>query len=139
MGGGTNSGCDTSLPKPSFQHDTGCKGRAYNDISADADPNTGLNIYDSQNGGWERMGGTSLAAPLVAAYYGLIGHGAGVGGPSFDYARSSLLNNMVAGSALAFAWPGTVVPSCEAAIAYICNAASGYNGPTGNGSISGAV
>jgi len=139
FGGGTNSGCDTFVPKPPWQHDTGCKGRAYNDISADADPDTGLNVYDSQNGGWERMGGTSLATPLVAAYYGLIGHGAGVGGPSWDYTNSSLLNDIVGGNNLATVLGTTPAPTCAAVIAYICNATPGYNGPTGNGSISGAV
>ncbi len=49
---GTESGCDTSQSKPAYQTGitTDCAGRAYNDISADADPNTGLEIYDSQPG-----------------------------------------------------------------------------------------
>ena len=53
-------------------------GRAYSDISADADPNTGIQIYDSSPlpqdttpAGWVVAGGTSVSAPLVAAYYAL--------------------------------------------------------------------
>ena len=56
-----------------YQSDSGCAGRAYADVSADADPATGLKIYDSGNGGWLLMGGTSLASPLIAAYYAITG------------------------------------------------------------------
>ena len=59
---------DVRLAKPLYQSDSGCAGRAYADVSADADPATGLKIYDSGNGGWLLMGGTSLATPLVAAF-----------------------------------------------------------------------
>ncbi len=48
-----------------------CTHRATPDISADSDPNTGAPIYDStpyQNtSGWFLVGGTSLAAPMIAA------------------------------------------------------------------------
>ena len=72
-GWGGGSGCDLKLPKPLYQADSGCTGRAYADVSADADPATGLKIYDSGNGGWLLMGGTSLASPLIAAYYAITG------------------------------------------------------------------
>ena len=51
-GGATGSGCDTSQSVPSYQTGitTDCDGRAYNDVSADADPNSGLDMYDSQSG-----------------------------------------------------------------------------------------
>ena len=32
--------------KPSWQTDHGCSGRSYADISADADPDTGMQVYD---------------------------------------------------------------------------------------------
>ena len=60
-------------PKPSYQTDTGCAGRSYADVSADADPNTGLGVYDTGNGGWLLVGGTSLATPLIAAYEAVTG------------------------------------------------------------------
>ena len=124
---GGGSGCDTGEPKPAYQTDTGCTGRAYGDVSADANPDTGLRIYDSGNGGWFVAGGTSLATPLIAAFEALTG----VNGTSaqWAYADSALLNDPVTGS----------TGSCAAAIAYICNAGTGYDGPTGIGSISGAV
>jgi kumamolisin len=38
------------------------------DVAADGDPLTGAAIYSALNGGWIQVGGTSLAAPLYAAF-----------------------------------------------------------------------
>ena len=73
------------------------------------------------------VGGTSLASPLIAAFYATTGLSATT--PQWAYADSSLLNDPVSGS------NGT----CGTVITYICNARAGYDGPTGVGSISGAV
>ena len=75
----------------------------------------------------ESSGGTSLAAPLIAAYYAITG----VNGttPQWAYTSSSLLNDPTSGSS----------GSCAPAIRYICTAGPAYDGPTGVGSISGAV
>ena len=40
-GWGGGSGCDLSETKPSYQTDTGCTGRSYADVSADATPTPG--------------------------------------------------------------------------------------------------
>ena len=126
-GYGGGSGCDLEVAKPAYQTDSGCTGRSYADVSADADPSTGLVVYDSGNGGWMIVGGTSLATPLVAAYYAITG----VTGssPRWAYEDSGLLNDVVSGS------NGT----CADNILYICNAGVGYDGPTGIGSISGDI
>ncbi len=121
------SGCNLGASKPAWQTDTGCTGRSYADISADADPDTGMQVYDSTDGGWVVVGGTSEATPLIAAYYALLGSAAQ--GPSWAYANASLLNDPSTGSN----------GSCATSIAYICDAGPGYDGPTGVGSISGAV
>lgn len=132
---GSGSGCDLLLAKPSYQNDSGCGGRSYADLSADADPTTGLEVYDSGNGGWLMDGGTSLAAPLIAAYYAITGVPASSAQPGspvsaeWAYTDSALLNDPTSGS------NGT----CATNIAYICTAGVGYDGPTGVGSISGAV
>jgi hypothetical protein len=126
-GWGGGSGCDLQESKPVYQLDSGCTGRSYADLSADADPSTGLIVYDSGNGGWLLMGGTSLSAPLIAGYEAVTGVGGG--DPSWAYGDSALLNDPTSGST------GT----CAASISYICNARVGYDGPTGIGSISGAV
>ncbi|HTU86697.1 MAG TPA: PKD domain-containing protein [Solirubrobacteraceae bacterium] len=125
--GAGGSGCDVNVTKPSYQTDTGCRGRSYSDISADADPETGLLVYDTAAGGWEYVGGTSLATPLIAAYYAITQVDDST--PEWAYTDSGLLNDITSGS------NGT----CPHHILYICNAGPGYDGPTGVGSISGDV
>jgi hypothetical protein len=126
---GGGSGCSDET-KPSYQTDTGCAGRSYTDLSADADPASGLAVYDSADGGWSVWGGTSLSTPLTAAYYALVGEGAGQGSAAWAYTHSALLNDPGSGSNDS----GTACTPL-----YICNAGSGYDGPTGIGSISGDV
>lgn len=48
--------------------------RGVPDIAAVADPNTGVWVYDSGNGGWITVGGTSVASPLVAGIVNASGH-----------------------------------------------------------------
>ena len=121
---GGGSGCATEIAKPAYQSDTGCTGRSYADLSADANPQTGLAVYD--NGSWLEVGGTSLATPLIAAYYAITS--VTNSSPQWAYGNSGALNDVVSGS------NGTnCVPS------YICTAGIGYDGPTGVGSISGAA
>jgi hypothetical protein len=124
---GAGSGCNThsGVVKPSWQTDTACPGRSYADVSAVADPNTGLIAYSSSVGGWFLVGGTSLSSPLVAAYMAVTGISDTTGKWAYD--NSALLNDPVSGSN----------GSCS--ISYICNATTGYDGPTGIGSISGAL
>ncbi|HSC04500.1 MAG TPA: hypothetical protein VLC49_14315, partial [Solirubrobacteraceae bacterium] len=128
---GGGSGCDRHFERPAYQPAAGCVGRAYADLSADGNPDTGLQVYDSNSGDsqnhWIVLGGTSLAAPLIAAYYAITG----VDGttPQWAYGDAGALNDVLSGS----------TGACAASIAYICNAGVGYDGPTGVGSISGSV
>ncbi|MBX4189476.1 S53 family peptidase, partial [Candidatus Parcubacteria bacterium] len=96
---GTGSGCSIlESVKPAGQPTlSGCANRTVADVSAVADPNTGVAIYNSYpyNGstGWFKMGGTSLSAPLIAAIYALAGGVAdGVQGNTLPYAQA--LGNM---------------------------------------------
>ena len=147
---GTESGCDTSQATPSYQQSDAALidacaqiaatagvpnegGRAYNDVSADADPNTGLNVYDTVGGsggftGWDPVGGTSLATPLTAAYEAVAGV-TRTPSPTWAYNDATLLNDIVSGSD----------GSCPSGALLICNAGTGWDGPTGNGSINGDV
>jgi hypothetical protein len=80
---GTGSGCSAIEAKPAWQtvDDTspdGCLTRTDNDVSAVADPNTGVWIYDTvpfdgQVVDWEPVGGTSAASPIIASVYALAG------------------------------------------------------------------
>ena len=73
-GDGAGSGCSAYEAKPAWQTDSGCAKRAVADVSAVADPNTGVAVYDTyRTTGWLVFGGTSVAAPIVASVYALAG------------------------------------------------------------------
>ena len=122
---GSGSGCSAYEPKPSWQKDTGCSRRTVADVAADADPATGAAVYDTTKyqgqSGWFRVGGTSLAAPLVAGVYALAGNGGSVTYGSYPYAHTGSLFDVVSGSN----------GSCS--VAYLCTARAGFDGPTGLG------
>ena len=131
---GAGSGCSAYEPQPSWQHDTGCTRRTVADVSADADPNTGAAVYDSTRyctflffnctTGWYQVGGTSLAAPLVASVYALAGNSGSTTYGSFPYAHTGSLLDVLSGSN----------GSCGS---YLCTAGLGYDGPTGLGTPNG--
>ena len=119
---GAGSGCSAYIPKPSWQIDTGCSRRTVADVSADADPNTGVAVYDTyRDGGWLVFGGTSVAAPIVAGVYALAGNASIVNYGSYPYSHTLLLNDVTSGSN----------GSCGGS--YLCTAGPGYDGPTGLG------
>jgi N-acetylneuraminic acid mutarotase/uncharacterized glyoxalase superfamily protein PhnB len=124
---GAGSGCSLDVTKPSFQSGiSACATRADTDISADADPNTGLAVYNTYSDtGWDIYGGTSLAAPLIAAVYAIAGTpAAGTDPASYPYLdakQATDLNDMTSGS------NGSCSPSV------LCTAGPGWDGPTGLG------
>jgi kumamolisin len=69
--------------------------RGVPDIAAVADPNTGVWVYDSGNGGWYIVGGTSVSSPLVAGIVNNSGH--------FYASSAAELAQIYAGSAGTFA------------------------------------
>ncbi len=102
-----------------------CSRRAYVDVSAVADPNTGVDVYDSYGmSGWLVFGGTSIGAPLIAGVYALAGN-ASSAGPAYPYNHSQSLNDVNGGS------NGTCGGSG------ICMSSSHWDGPTGLGSPNG--
>jgi hypothetical protein len=120
------SGCSEYIAKPSWQTDTGCKKRVIADVSAVADPVTGVAMYDSYGGanGWNAIGGTSVATPLIAAVYALAGLPAPGSDPaSYPYAHAADLNDVTTGRN----------GDCQEPILYVCVAGPGYDGPTGLG------
>jgi len=111
---------------------TGCgTKRGVADVSADADPNTGAAVYDSTRyqgqAGWFQVGGTSLSSPLIASVFALAG-----GTSSYANAQqvpyvkftSSDSHDVTTGSN---GNCGTIM----------CNATTGYDGPTGLGTPNG--
>ncbi|MFJ5520902.1 carboxypeptidase regulatory-like domain-containing protein [Streptomyces griseoluteus] len=126
---GTGSGCSLYEPKPVFQKDTGCVGRTVADVSAVADPSTGVAVYDTfgESGGWGVAGGTSASAPIVAGVYANAGTPvAGTYPNAYPYAgRGTGLHDVTTGA------NGKCSP------AYLCTGGPGYDGPTGLGTPSG--
>ncbi|MFF4661087.1 peptidase S8 [Streptomyces sp. NPDC001381] len=125
---GTGSGCSSYDAKPTWQTDTGCSKRTISDVSAVADPATGVSVYDSYGvtAGWYTFGGTSASAPVIAAVYALAGTPGSSDYPaSYPYAHlgTSALNDVTSGSN----------GSCSSGASYLCTARSGYDGPTGVG------
>jgi subtilase family serine protease len=89
---GSGYGCSAYEPEPSWQdaYTTGCtKKRSDNDVAADADPNTGVAIYDTYDqSGWLEVGGTSVSSPIIASVYALAGTPAAGSYPaSYPYAN----------------------------------------------------
>lgn len=124
---GAGSGCSAVESKPSWQKDSGCANKAVADVSAVADPATGVAVYDTfQTSGWGVVGGTSVASPVIASTYALGGTPASGSYPvSTAYDRSASLNDVTSGS------NGSCTPS------YLCTAGPGYDGPTGLGTPNG--
>jgi subtilase family serine protease len=121
---GAGSGCSAYEPKPTWQKDAGCARRTVADVSAVADPNTGVSVYDTfRSSGWLVFGGTSVAAPLVGGVYALNGGAANYG--SDPYAHVGSLYDVIGGSN----------GSCGGS--YLCTALGGYDGPTGLGTPNG--
>jgi hypothetical protein len=121
---GAGSGCSAYEPKPTWQTDTGCSNRTIADVSAVADPNTGVWVYDTYgNGGWSIFGGTSVATPIVGSLYALADNPSGgtTLPDAYPYSDPAGLNDVTSGSN----------GSCGGS--YLCTAGVGYDGPTGLG------
>ena len=97
--GAGGGGCSVPFTAPAWQQglanwsSVGCGStRAVADVSADADPYTGVAVYDSTetegNKGWATIGGTSVASPIIASVFALAGGAHGV-----PYAARTLYEN----------------------------------------------
>jgi hypothetical protein len=161
--GGGGSGCSESLEAPAWQRkvadwaQVGCGvHRASADVSADADPSTGVNVYDStpypQEGevvvpDWAPIGGTSVAAPIIASMFALAGGAHDVAYPAetlYSHLGSTLLHDVTSGGN--GECDGNYSTGCGGSLsspldcgadAWICNATIGYDGPTGVGTPNG--
>jgi subtilase family serine protease len=122
---GAGTGCSAYVAKPAWQHDTHCSLRTVVDVSAVADPQSGVAVYDSyQESGWLVAGGTSASAPLIAGVYGLAGNAKTVG-PVYPYRHRHGLFDVVGGS------------NGFCGGDYLCTGRKGYDGPTGLGTPNG--
>ena len=131
---GTGSGCSVYESNPGWQPVTSlCTNRTVGDVAADANPTTGVAVYDTYGEpGWMVFGGTSVASPIVASVFALAGFtGSSAAAAQGLYSSSSSLTKVTSGS------------NARHCTDYLCNAADsltqdqGYNGPTGNGTPNG--
>jgi hypothetical protein len=130
---GAGSGCSAWIDKPSWQQDPNCPGRMVADVAADADPDTGVAVYDSSGDstglpGWLVAGGTSASAPFIAGVIALAGHPALFPDAAHLYDHPAGLNDVVGSNSSNRADCGGD---------YQCTAVAGYDGPTGNGTPAG--
>jgi subtilase family serine protease len=121
---GAGSGCSTVYNQPSWQSGvvSSCSKRALADVSAVADPSTGVAVYGPvtpKRSGWLVFGGTSVSAPLIGGLYGLNGGTVNYG--SDPYGHTNALNDVTSGSN----------GSCSGSA--LCTAKQGWDGPTGLG------
>jgi subtilase family serine protease len=168
--GASGGGCSTLIAAPGWQthmaswSDTACGSKRLDaDVSAVGDPLTGFDIKDSHNCGgqcWYSFGGTSVAAPIVAAIYALAGGAHGVPYPALTlYGHlGSAYDVTVGGNGYC---DGVSAPPCSAGgtnpnlLGYgvtdcawnaagtaqvgtrACEAVPGYDGPSGVGAPNG--
>jgi subtilase family serine protease len=128
---GAGSGCSSYELKPAWQTDCGGAHRTVADVSAVADPNTGVSVFDSYvyqgYSGWLVFGGTSVASPIIASSYALGGNATSLTYGSYSYSHRGSLNDVTSGTN----------SSSGCSLSYLCTASPGYDGPTGNGSPAG--
>jgi subtilase family serine protease len=128
---GAGSGCSTVNAKPGYQSGTGCAGKATADVSAVADPATGVAVYDSYAyqgaAGWMVFGGTSAASPIIAGVYaqGGVPAGAQAGSVTWAKAGTTAFNDVSTGT------------NGSCATALWCTSVKGWDGPTGLGTPNG--
>jgi len=124
---GAGSGCSAVYAKPTWQKDAGCARRTVADVSAVADPNTGVAVFGPSGRGnrsaWLVFGGTSVSAPLIAGIYGVNDTAVNHGGDPYRHTAS--LHDVTSGS------------NGQCNVAYLCTAVAGYDGPTGLGTPNG--
>lgn len=130
---GSGGGCSTYYAAPTWQTSlsnwgtAGCGSyRAFGDVSADGDPNTGAAINVSST--WYQVGGTSLSSPIIASIFALAG-----GIPSSTTA-SSIPYTLYTSSNSHDITSGN---DCTGSITVHCTAGTGFDTPSGMGSPNG--
>lgn len=141
--GAPGSGCSEVEPKPAFQSAVDCAGRSVADVSAVADPATGVAVYNSfSDGGWNVYGGTSASAPIIAGVYAQAGTPvSGTYPAAYPYQAPGALHDVTRGDDASCADSSVcghgTTPDCTPA--FTCAAQPGYDGPSGLGTPDGTT
>jgi hypothetical protein len=158
--GASGGGCSNFFTAQPWQQavadwtSVGCASkRSVADVAADADPYTGVAVYDSTENpygesGWGVIGGTSVSSPIIASVFALAGGAQGIAYPARTLyenvaADPAALHDVTVGSNGECTQPFEEVEGtsgCSAAEeaaschgARSCLAGTGYDGPTGLG------
>jgi subtilase family serine protease len=81
--GGSGGGISAYESQPGYQKGVVTQSttrRTSPDVAYNADPSTGVSVYDSQNGGWFQVGGTSAGAPQWAGLIAIANQGRALAG-----------------------------------------------------------
>lgn len=102
---GSGGGVSSYEPLPSYQSTYGItsSGRSIPDVSYNADPNTGVPVYDSYgyqgSAGWFQVGGTSAGSPQWASITAIANTQRSTPMSSSDFGAENLLYSAATGSA----------------------------------------
>ncbi|MGN6369330.1 MAG: fibronectin type III domain-containing protein [Phycisphaerae bacterium] len=106
---GSGGGISRNEPQPSYQSGIVTQSstrRTIPDVAFDADPSTGVAVYDSYNNGaaapWEVIGGTSVSAPAWAGIFAVANQGRALAGQNALDSRSQTLPLLYAAPAADF-------------------------------------
>jgi subtilase family serine protease len=139
---GTGSGCSRYIPRLNWQPRIGtCSNRVIADVSAVADPYTGVAVYDSfgsaTSNNWYVFGGTSVAAPVIASVYAESGNAGGltpgITYGEYPYTHTTNLNDVVTGSNGRCSYRFSISNKA------LCTAEIGFDGPSGLGTPKGLL
>lgn len=140
--GATGGGVSAYQPKPSYQSSAQTTSfRGVPDVAYDADPATGVPVYNTtalpRQQGWGQYGGTSASAPQIAALIAIVnsqrsslGKGA-LSYPAAFYQATANFHDIVSGT------NGTCGSVCTAAVGY--DFTTGIGTPISNNLISALV
>ena len=136
--GDAGSSCSKFVANPSWvPASLGCPGkkRPIADVSAVADPLTGVLVYEtypSKKGYYYIVGGTSASSPIIASVYALAGNAASQKFGSLVYkAPKGALTDVTIGRNGVVGLTNAAGQACTPIA--ICNAIAGWDGPTGMG------
>jgi subtilase family serine protease len=130
---GSGGGASRFEPRPTYQAGVQTLDkRAIPDVAMDADPATGVPMYDtipvSGQSGWFLVGGTSLGAPMWAALFAVVdGSRLGLGKSALGDAHTPIYTSL-------FVNLNDVASGTNGGCPRACNAVPGYDKVTGLGS-----
>jgi subtilase family serine protease len=126
---GSGGGESLYFPEPGYQLEAQSSGkRGVPDVAYDSNPNTGVPVYDSEDGNWAEVGGTSASSPQWCAITAIA-----------NSIRASMGKSTVGGNFLnvVYANPlafNDITQGSNGKCGVVCTAGPGYDFVTGLGS-----